>query len=40
VKVERDPGAAELIKTIKGVGFKLDVGIANDFCSGIPRKVG
>jgi two-component system response regulator BaeR len=40
VKVERDPSAAELIKTIRGVGFKLDVGIANDFCSGIPRKVG
>jgi DNA-binding response OmpR family regulator len=40
VKVEQDPRAPELIKTIKGVGFKLDVGIADDFCSGNPRKVG
>jgi DNA-binding response OmpR family regulator len=40
VKVERDPRVPELIKTIKGVGFKLDVGISDDFWSGSRRKVG
>jgi two-component system response regulator RegX3 len=40
LKVERNPSAPELIMTIKGVGFKLNIGAPSPLGAGTPSPLG